>query len=118
MGDVANGMALCAEHWHVCRGTEPAFATITYGQANAFPGCYAYDAAQDNDVCHPDCSSNIGSVDSAANLDMAGMGATCRYHYVDHRSCMTQGGRIDASENDGTGCNYSSAFSGVICCQD
>jgi hypothetical protein len=28
------------------------------------------------------------------------------------------GGRIDASENDGIGCNYDARFSGVVCCRD
>lgn len=119
-GDIGDAGSLCATGWHVCRGNEPAFSELTFTDVTAFAGCYAYDAANDFSVCHPDCSAQIGSVDVAGLLDMAGMGADCNaaYYFAGEPSCLTQGGRVDASENDGVGCGYDARFSGVVCCED
>src|SRR5262245_34492413 len=84
--------------------------TGEFQEALCFGGCYAFDAAQDNFQCLPDCSSRVGSVDIATRLDMGGMGNGCPYQFENAGSCLT-GGRIDASENDGVGCNYDARFS-------
>lgn len=118
-GEIDQAQNLCATGWHVCQGTERVFNLVTYADARSFPGCFAYDAANDNNVCQPHCSAQIGRVDSATGLDMAGMGADCNraYYFADLPSCLTKGGRIDASENDGVGCNYDRRFAGVVCCE-
>jgi hypothetical protein len=116
-GDVSNGIALCATGFHVCTGAESALNAVTFDEALCFDGCYAFDAAQDNFQCFPDCSSRAGTVDTATGLDMGGMGSGCPYQFRNAGSCLT-GGRIDASENDGIGCSYDARFSGVVCCRD
>ena len=90
---------------------------MSFEEASCFTGCFAFDAAQDNNNCYSDCSSRIGTVDSATALDMGGLGRDCLYHYTGSGSCIS-GGRIDASENDGIGCNYDARLSGVVCCRD
>jgi hypothetical protein len=114
-GDVATAGALCATGFHVCRGNEPVFRTLTYGAASAFPGCFPIDAAQDNGVCVPGCSTS--TADQPANLDMGGVGSGCGWQFSGQTGCMATG-RIDASENSGTGCSYTSGYAGVACCSD
>lgn len=118
-GDVSAGVALCATGWHVCTGPEPALHAITYQQAIAFAGCFPYDAAQDSFRCLPDCSAQVlAGIDTAANIDLGAMGADCPYHFPTSASCLAVG-RIDASENSGTGCDFNPAITtGVVCCQD
>jgi hypothetical protein len=116
-GDVSNGSVLCAAGFHVCTGAEQALRAVTFEEARCFLGCYAFDAAQDNYQCLPDCSSRVGSIDSAERLDMGAMGSGCPYQFPGANSCLS-GGRIDGSENDGIGCNYNARFSGVVCCKN
>ena len=120
--DQLSAKALCDPSWHVCRGDESVFtheqthvAMIRTNDAVAFGGCFAFDAAHDNWACHPGCSASVAAgVDSAENIDMAGLGADCPYH-LGGDSCLSCG-RIDASENSGTGCSYHSGLTGVVCC--
>jgi hypothetical protein len=46
---------------------------------------------------------------------MAAVGADCPFRFSDGLSCMATG-RIDASENSGTGCNHTDTDTGVLCC--
>lgn len=118
-GDVSAGVALCAPGWHVCLGPEPALHAVTFAQATAFAGCFAYDAAQDNYVCRPDCSAQVAAgVDSATAIDLGAIGSACPYQYPTGGSCLAIG-RIDAAENSGTGCAFNAAVTtGVVCCLD
>jgi hypothetical protein len=114
-GDVSNGVALCGNGWHVCRGDEPAMKAMTWEEGTSFDGCFAFDAAQDEGQCLPHCSSHVGTVDTAENIDMGGLGGGCIQRF--HTSCISNG-RIDASFNSMTGCNYAEHLSGVVCCEN
>ncbi|MBL8626167.1 MAG: hypothetical protein JNK64_32935 [Myxococcales bacterium] len=116
-GDVGGAGALCAAGWHVCRGDEAAVGAVTYAAATAFAGCFAIDAAQDNFICRPDCSAQVAAgVDTAANIDLAGVGASCAFQFPGGGGCLADG-RIDLSENTGTGCDFSPGVTtGVVCC--
>jgi hypothetical protein len=116
-GDVSGAKVRCAEGWHVCLGNEEALKKVTFDEATAFKGCFAFDAAHDNNSCTNDCSAAVEEkkLDTAENIDMGGMGADCAWKYQTDASCLGSG-RIDASENSGTGCNYHASLTGVICC--
>ncbi len=116
-GEVGQAGALCAPGWQVCDGSTFAVTNITFAAAIGFPGCFAFDAAHDNYVCRPDCSAQVAAgVDTADGLDMGGVGAGCRFQFPGTASCLV-GGRIDASENSGTGCRYAAGITdGVVCC--
>jgi hypothetical protein len=117
-GTVDQAQSLCAGGWHVCLGSEPALTSVAFNDGIAFCGCFAFDAAQDNYTCNPGCEAAVNAgVDTAGNIDMAGLGATCNYQFSGAGSCIT-GGRIDASENSGTGCNFTDGLSGVVCCRN
>jgi hypothetical protein len=117
-GTVDQAQDLCSAGWHVCLGSEPALTSVAFADGISFCGCFAFDAAQDNYTCHPGCEAAVNAgVDTAANIDMAGLGATCGYQFSGAGSCIT-GGRIDASENSGTGCNFTDGLSGVVCCRN
>ncbi len=116
-GNVATA-ALCAPGSHVCTGVEPALTALAYADALAVTGCFAINAAQDNNICYPDCAAAVAhGIDTAANVDMGAIGDACPYHYAGYASCIT-GGRIDFSENSGSGCDYAAGLSGVVCCVD
>jgi hypothetical protein len=104
--------------WHLCIGGDAALSTISFADATAFPGCFAINAAQDNSHCHPgSCSDAVSAgVDSAANIDMGGVGQDCKLAAPNQTSCI-KNGRIDASENSGTGCNFHPGLTGVVCCK-
>ena len=116
-GDVSAGAPLCAVGWHVCLGSEAAVTAVSYAAATAFAGCFAIDAAQDSFVCRPDCSAQVAAgIDTADNLDMAGVGTGCRFQFPGAGGCLADG-RIDASENSGTGCAFAAGITdGVVCC--
>jgi hypothetical protein len=118
VGDVATAGYVCAGGWHVCTGAEPAMKTVDYASAIAFPGCFAIDAAQDNNICYASCDAAVkAGIDSAQNVDMGAIGGNCNYKFQGSTSCIS-GGRIDASENSGTGCNWNPSLTGVTCCRD
>lgn len=117
-GDVSNAASLCASGWHVCMGNDSAVTNTLYNDAIAFTGCFAFDAAQDNYACLTDCSKAVlDGVDTAENIDMAGVGSGCLWKYPSTGSCIS-GGRIDSSENSGTGCDYHDGLTGVVCCKN
>ncbi len=100
----------------MCRGKEPGLASLTYEQATSVRGCFAFDAAQDNYACYPGCSAAVKlGIDSPEAIDMGAIGADCPYAFMSGPSCLASG-RIDASENSGTGCRWSPKLTGVACC--
>jgi hypothetical protein len=118
VGDVSNAVALCAGGWRPCVGGDLALSRIAYTDATAFGGCYAMNAAQDDEKCHPgSCTDSVNNgVDSAKDIDMGAVGGDCKWKFATHKSCL-KSGRIDASENSGTGCNWYAGLSGVLCCR-
>ena len=113
-GHVSNGIALCEQGWHVCSPTDiDTLQTVTYADATAFPGCFAYDASQDNATCQP-CNGD------ATSDDMAGMGESCGYYAQGSPSCIA-GGRVDtvccADYTSDTACQFKPDLTtGVVCC--
>jgi hypothetical protein len=117
-GPVATAGALCSQGWHVCTGVEPALRLVTYTAATAFAGCFAFDAAQDGGNCFSRCSAAVvAGVDVYSGLDMGAIGAGCPWLFPGASSCIT-GGRIDGAENSGTGCDYNSQLTGLVCCRN
>jgi len=120
--------ALCASGWHVCRHDDAVLRTLSYLEATAFTGCFAYRASNDfADGCEAlDCSS-------ASKDDVAGLGNGCKQvsgvsvppQAVPGSSvggCLLDKGIIDAQC-----CSVSSATpagcvqrgeTGVACCAD
>jgi hypothetical protein len=116
-GNIATAASLCQAGWHVCAGTESGLKSISDTEANAVAGCFAYNAAQDNNICFPDCNAAVeAGIDIATGIDMGGVGGGCPYH-PGGASCLACG-RIDSSENSGTGCDYYPSLTGVMCCLD
>jgi hypothetical protein len=108
-GDVSTAGPICGAGAHVCRGGDAPLMTVAYAQATAFPGCFAIDTAHDNGACTAGCTAAVMSgIDTAELVDMGGMGADCPYKLPGFASCL-MGGRIDASQNSGTGCITSPA---------
>jgi len=65
--------ALCAAGWHVCDQTDTEVRAVSFVEATAFPGCFAFRASVDGlDGCGPlDCSNDV------SHDDVAAVGATC-----------------------------------------
>ena len=100
----------------MCDGSEPTLNGVEYADAVTVIGCFAMNAAQDNYVCRPDCNAAVvGGVDTAGNIDMGAIGSTCPHKFPNKGSCI-RGGRIDFSENSGTGCNFAAGLTGILCC--
>jgi hypothetical protein len=117
-GDIANASALCQAGWSVCDGSEPALRQRTFTEATAFPGCFPFDAAQDGFTCRSSCVAAVAAgIDTAQNIDMGAVGAGCAYQFPSGGSCLAVG-RIDASENSGTGCDYVATYAGAVCCKN
>jgi YVTN family beta-propeller protein len=114
-GPVGNGGILCEEGWGVCSPEDlSVLQTVDYTEASAFAGCFAYDAAEDNNPCMP-CRGDAGAD------DMAGMGQACQYHASGAPSCISSG-RVDATCCDdsasGTACQFKPGLTtGVVCCR-
>lgn len=118
VGGISNADALCEPGWHVCLGSEPALHAVTFTEAREFAGCFPFNAAQDSFECIPGCLAAVDAgVDTAARIDLAGVGAGCAFAFETGASCLAVG-RIDAAENSGTGCNWTEGYSGVVCCRD
>ena len=113
-GHVSNAIGLCEEGWHVCAPTDAdTLQTVGFADATGFPGCFAYDAAQDNNTCRP-CNGD------ATSDDMAGMGQDCGYSAQGASSCIGSG-RVDAvccsDYTSGTACQFKPELtSGTVCC--
>jgi hypothetical protein len=116
-GDVATAGALCASGWHVCLGTEAALKAVSFEAASSFPGCFPFDAANDNQACHPGCTAAVlAGVDPVpGGIDLAAVGADCAFQLPEEASCLSSG-RIDAVQNGTTGCNHTETYTGVVCC--
>jgi len=75
--------ALCAPGWHVCDHLDTEMRNISYVEATAFPGCFAYRASNDfADGCEAlDCRPPTGvpgqPPESSSADDMAGTGRGC-----------------------------------------
>ena len=113
-GHVSNGARLCASGWDVCSDRSPQVKAISFEQATAFAGCFAFNAANDNDQCNP-CTGGDGAD------DMAGVGAACPSALGGQKSCLGSG-RIDAAccldYQSGTACQFKPGVtSGVVCCR-
>jgi hypothetical protein len=115
---------LCSVGFHVCAHDDQELARVTFADAIAFNGCFAYRASNDGfDGCEPlECTGN------AQRDDMAGLGRTCRLlSGVQERgagpgtSCLADGSRLDArccaASLEGLGCRQTTQ-SGVVCCAD
>jgi hypothetical protein len=117
-GNVSNARALCAAGWAPCQGPSPALKTVTFTAATTFAGCFALDTAHDSNSCQASCSGAVQQgIDSAGDIDMGGIGRDCRYKDARAASCLGAG-RIDASHNSNTGCNFAPGISGVACCRE
>lgn len=123
--DESAAASLCAAGWHVCRGTDPQVRTVTFAEATAFSGCFAFDAAQDCYLCFSTCRGALGTITGACTVpfvatdpDMAGMGAGCRQQGETPNSSCLATGRLDSTTNT-TGCQFDpSRTTGVVCCRD
>ena len=62
VGHIVNATALCGQGWRVCGWYDHALlSNITWSQATAFPGCYAFNAAQDGGRCQ-ECRDDLEQV--------------------------------------------------------
>jgi len=123
--DGASAATLCSNGWHVCRGNDVAVRSLR-GNEVMFPGCYAYDAAQDCNYCSATCRGIVGDPNGACSVandtidaDMAGLGSGCIHEPATNLSCLADV-RLDASQGPGNarsfGCTCNPQLSGVICC--
>ncbi len=113
---------LCAPGFHVCEPTDLELRVVTYDDATAFPGCFAYRASNDG---FDGCDALVCAGDEDHD-DMAGVGRGCRaLSGVAHQgmagasSCLADGARVDATccaaSVNGAGCQQTTQ-SGVVCC--
>jgi hypothetical protein len=125
--DGASALALCSSGWHVCRGSDKAVRALKSAEV-MFPGCYAYDAAQDCNYCSATCRGIITDpkrpctiFDDTSDADMAGLGTDCIHEPPTARSCLSDI-RLDASQGPGNarsfGCRCDARLTGVVCCAD
>lgn len=123
--DGASAAALCDLDWHVCSPADPdreadgvALATVSYDAAVAISGCFAYNAAHDNDTCVP--CTGLQPAD-----DMGAVGANCSNgHYSPSGNSCLGSGRVDAdccgayTSDHACGQNTVNPHTGVVCCRD
>ena len=114
-GHVSAGASLCAPGWQVCTDSSPQVQEVSYSDALSFPGCFAYNAAQDNDSCRP-CTGAF------AFDDMAGVGSGCPNDFFPNASCLSGQGRIDvvccSDYQTPTACQFKPGLTtGVVCCK-
>ncbi|XP_025093186.1 hemicentin-1-like [Pomacea canaliculata] len=114
-GHVHNASTLCAPGWRVCSWYDHTLLrTITWKNATSFPGCFAYNAAQDGGRCR-ECRDDL------EHDDVAGVGKDCAHQHRGQSSCIA-GGRIDASccvdAHFQRACAFqASLMTGVLCCR-
>ena len=119
---------LCSDGWHVCTGHEVQQREITVQEADAFPGAFAFDSANDCGNCHGTClgamtgtSINGFCAVSATDYtdpDMECMGSGCTLRTGSpHTSCLLTG-RTDAPNGHGHGCSWYEDLTGVVCCME
>jgi hypothetical protein len=123
-GTIGEGsaQAICAAGWHVCRGDDAQVRRLTDTDASQFPGCFAYDAANDCGACYATCVSAHGHCTNGCCVtaaptdpDMAGMGAACAHDGGGFTTSCLAKGRLDASTNT-FGCGWDASLAGVVCC--
>jgi hypothetical protein len=119
--------SLCSSGWHVCTGLEVQQREITVQEADAFPGAFAFDSANDCGNCHETClgamtGTSINgfcavSATEYTDPDLECMGAGCNVRTGSpHTSCLLTG-RTDAPNTAGrNGCSWYEDLSGVVCC--
>jgi cysteine-rich repeat protein len=108
----ASAESLCAPGWHVCSYLDSELNNVSFAEATSFGGCFAYNAAQDNNTCI-ECLLNSGE-----NNDMAGLGSGCGFQDGSAQGC-TGSGRIDIQSNFANDCEYQPGYTtGVACCKD
>ncbi|KAL8616567.1 hypothetical protein ACOMHN_036599 [Nucella lapillus] len=114
-GHVRNGSVLCGAGWRVCSWYDHALLrNISWRQATAFPGCYAFNAAHDGGRCR-ECRDDL------EQDDLAGVGAGCSHKHQGQSSCIS-GGRIDSSccvdSHFHRAClHHPEYMTGVLCCR-
>ncbi|KAK7483221.1 hypothetical protein BaRGS_00025514 [Batillaria attramentaria] len=114
-GHVTNASTLCAPGWRVCSWYDHTLlGNITWDLATSFPGCYAFNAAQDGGRCR-ECR------DDMEQDDLAGVGQGCAHQHRGQKSCIS-GGRIDSSccvdSHFHRACSYQpQLMTGALCCR-
>jgi hypothetical protein len=105
--------AICVSGWHLCTHLDTGILReISFQQATAFTGCFAFDAAPDGGSCLP-CTGAGGSQN-----DMGGVGSGCGSKIEGSSSCLGSG-RIDVVENQRNSCSFQEGVTdGVVCCKD
>ncbi|MGB0590899.1 MAG: hypothetical protein ACPGU1_14555, partial [Myxococcota bacterium] len=99
----------------VCKHSDAILGQVSFEEAQAFTGCYAYNAASDLDLC-------LACDDGQDSNDMSAMGAGCSegsgFAAASGSSCLASG-VITAQEGSAAGCNYydDGTLSGVVCCE-
>jgi hypothetical protein len=115
-GALSGGSVLCEPGWHVCApptdATDAAIlAVVTYADATAFGGCYAYDAALDFFSCI-ECTGTDDHGDGAA------VGADCPYHWPSEGNACLANGVIVQGCCHVDGCSFMEGVtSGAVCCR-
>lgn len=118
---------LCSDGWHVCTGHEVQQREITVQEADAFPGAFAFDSANDCGNCHETClgamtgtSINGFCAVSATDYtdpDMECMGSGCTLRTGSPGTSCLLTGRTDApNEPRRNGCSWYEDLTGVVCC--
>ena len=115
-GPVSNAHGLCAHGWNVCSSNFDIakLRRITFDDAVAVSGCFAFNAAQDNFSCIPCTGEPLAR-------EMGGIGAGCQAHErSSDDSCIT-GGRIDvllpSEVSTANACQFrEDVTTGVLCC--
>lgn len=120
----ASATALCAGGWHVCTASDAPVRALSYFEATAFPGCFAFRASVDGlDGCEPlDCSNATGSDDVAAigSGCLALSGVSLPPGARDGGACFADRGVVASqccSVSAATGCPQRGE-TGVVCCRD
>ncbi|KAK7109342.1 uncharacterized protein [Littorina saxatilis] len=114
-GHVHNASALCGPGWRVCAWYDHVLlSNITWSQATQFPGCYAFNAAQDGGRCQ-ECRDDL------EQDDLAGVGKDCAHQHRGQSSCIS-GGRIDSSccvdSHFHRACSFQDHLTtGALCCR-
>ena len=120
----------CSSDYHVCTGADIYANKVTWANAHAQSGCYAYNAATDCGACFATCKAAGDSVPDSLNgntgchnalrPDMAGLGAGCDSGIggsedPDSGGCLAGGGSISAHD-DSVMCYTHRRDVGVACC--
>jgi len=115
-GHVSNAHHLCGPGWNVCSSNFDIakLMTITFDDAVAVDGCFAFNAAQDNFSCIPCTGAPLAH-------DMGGIGTGCHAGARSPSGSCITGGRIDvlspSEVTPATACQFAPGVTtGVLCC--